>query len=399
MRKLIFFNFTQTTRFLLGAAFLMATSAIGPGFLTQTAVFTEKFKRDFAFIIIASIVIDIGIQLNLWRIICVSGKRAQELADTLLKGLGIFLTTLIFLGGLIFNIGNFAGCGLGINALFRMNVNLGVGISMLIAVILFLSKQYGKRMDVFATVLGTIMILLTVYVILKSPPPFPDVLKGAISPSQVSFLALVTLVGGTVGGYISFSGAHRLLDAGVKGVNNIKKISRASITGILITGLMRTILFFAFFGVVSKGFSLDSSNPPASAFFHGAGEIGFRIFGFVLWSAAITSVVGCSYTSISFLRGTFFKKDHPVLILIFILISALSFFLIGRPVPLLILAGALNGLIPPVSLGIMLILSKRKDIFQGYSHPKWIFIFGVLSWIFLVIAGWKALESIGTIFK
>ena len=29
-------------RALLGAAFLMATSAIGPGFLTQTAVFTEQ---------------------------------------------------------------------------------------------------------------------------------------------------------------------------------------------------------------------------------------------------------------------------------------------------------------------------------------------------------------------
>lgn len=393
------FNFTHTTRVLLGAAFLMATSAIGPGFLTQTAFFTEKFKKDFAFIIIASIVIDIGIQLNLWRIICVSGKRAQELADTLVKGLGKFLTILIVLGGLIFNIGNFAGCGLGINALSGVNVNLGVGISMLIAIILFLSKQYGKRMDAFATLLGITMIFLTLYVIFKSPPPLKDVLRGTISPSQISFLALVTLIGGTVGGYISFSGAHRLLDAGVKGVDNIEKISRTSVTGILITGLMRTFLFLAFFGVVSKGFTLDPSNPPASAFFHGAGEIGLRIFGFILWSAAITSVVGCSYTSISFLRGTFFKKDRPILILIFILISASLFFTIGRPVPLLILAGALNGLIPPVSLGIMLILSKRKRTFRDYSHPNWIFILGLICWVFLIIAGWKTLESISLIFK
>lgn len=399
MQKFRSFNFTHTTSLLLGAAFLMATSAIGPGFLTQTAFFTEKFKKDFAFIIIASTVIDIGIQLNLWRIICVSGQRAQELADTLLKGLGKFLTILIVLGGLIFNIGNFAGCGLGINTLLGVNVNFGVGISILIALVLFLSRQYGKRMDAFATLLGITMIALTFYVISKSPPPLKDVLRGAISPSHVSFLALVTLVGGTVGGYISFSGAHRLLDAGIKGVDNIKKISRASVTGILITGLMRTILFFAFFGVVSKGFSLDPSNPPASAFFHGAGKIGLRIFGFILWSAAITSVVGCSYTSISFLRGTFFRKDHPILIIIFILISALSFFIVGRPVTLLILAGALNGLIPPVSLGIMLILSKRRGTFMDYSHPQWIFIFGLICWVFLVIAGWKAMASIGTIFK
>jgi Mn2+/Fe2+ NRAMP family transporter len=40
---------------LLGAAFLMATSAIGPGFLTQTAVFTDNLKPPSAFAILASI--------------------------------------------------------------------------------------------------------------------------------------------------------------------------------------------------------------------------------------------------------------------------------------------------------------------------------------------------------
>ena len=35
----------------LGAAFLMATSAIGPGFLTQTSQFTAKYLASFAFVI------------------------------------------------------------------------------------------------------------------------------------------------------------------------------------------------------------------------------------------------------------------------------------------------------------------------------------------------------------
>lgn len=37
---------------LLGAAFLMATSAIGPGFLTQTATFTGQYGSIFAMVII-----------------------------------------------------------------------------------------------------------------------------------------------------------------------------------------------------------------------------------------------------------------------------------------------------------------------------------------------------------
>ncbi|WP_379090737.1 hypothetical protein [Pedobacter sp. UC225_65] len=36
---------------LIGAAFLMASSAIGPGFLTQTAVFTEQLGASFAFVV------------------------------------------------------------------------------------------------------------------------------------------------------------------------------------------------------------------------------------------------------------------------------------------------------------------------------------------------------------
>ena len=40
------------TTALIGAAFLMATSAIGPGFLTQTATFTGQYGSIFALAII-----------------------------------------------------------------------------------------------------------------------------------------------------------------------------------------------------------------------------------------------------------------------------------------------------------------------------------------------------------
>ena len=56
---------------LVSAAFLMATSAIGPGFLTQTAVFTDRLGASFAFVILVSIILDIGVQLNIWRILAV----------------------------------------------------------------------------------------------------------------------------------------------------------------------------------------------------------------------------------------------------------------------------------------------------------------------------------------
>ena len=73
---------------LLGAAFLMATSAIGPGFLTQTATFTGQHGSSFGFVILVSIIMSAIAQINIWRVLCVSGLRRQDVANKLLPGLG-----------------------------------------------------------------------------------------------------------------------------------------------------------------------------------------------------------------------------------------------------------------------------------------------------------------------
>ena len=91
---------------LLGAAFLMATSSIGPGFMLQTAAFTNDLKADFAFAIVVSVIFSIIAQLNVWTIIGVSKMRGQDIANKVLPGLGYFVAFLISLGGLAFNIGN-----------------------------------------------------------------------------------------------------------------------------------------------------------------------------------------------------------------------------------------------------------------------------------------------------
>src|SRR5699024_9514242 len=51
---------------LVGAIALMATSAIGPGFLTQTATFTQQLGAAFSFGILISVLLDLAIQMNVW---------------------------------------------------------------------------------------------------------------------------------------------------------------------------------------------------------------------------------------------------------------------------------------------------------------------------------------------
>lgn len=120
-----------------GAAFLMATSAIGPGFLTQTSVFTGQLMAGFGFVILLSVLLDIGAQLNIWRILAVKEERAPVIANSVVPGLGYLLSVLVAAGGLAFNIGNIGGCGLGLQALTGMDVYTGAFLSGGIALVLF----------------------------------------------------------------------------------------------------------------------------------------------------------------------------------------------------------------------------------------------------------------------
>lgn len=365
---------------IVAAAFLMATSAIGPGFLTQTAVFTNTLLASFGFVILISILLDIGAQLNIWKILGASGLRAQELANKIIPGAGYLLTTLIVVGGLAFNTGNLAGAGLGLNVLTGWSNETGAIISAAIAIFIFINKESLKWMDLFAKALGIIMILLTLYVVFVSNPPLGDAIKRTFVPEKIDAMAIITLVGGTVGGYISFAGAHRLLDAGLTGNENTKEVGRSAVSAILIASTMRILLFLAALGVVSKGLSLDSSNPAASIFEKAAGEIGYKIFGIIMWSAAITSVVGSAYTSISFFRSinkNFERQEKPMLIG-FVLIALIVFLLVGKPVNILVIVGALNGFILPIALTLVLLGSLNKRIIGEYKHPKWLIAFGIL---------------------
>lgn len=383
---------------LLGAAFLMATSSIGPGFLTQTTVFTEQLLENFGFVILAATIIDIGAQLNIWRIIGVTGLRGQEIANKVLPGLGVFISILIVIGGLAFNIGNIAGAGLGLQVLLGISPETGALISAAIAISIFLSKQAGQLMDKFTQIMGALMVLLTIYVAFASNPPFAEAVIRTVAPTKIDVNAILTIVGGTVGGYITFSGGHRLLDAGIQGEENVKEITQSAVSGIGISTIMRVVLFLAALGVITAGHTLSPDNPAASVFQLAAGDFGYRIFGLVMWSAAVSSVIGAAYTSVSFLSsfGDFFVEHRNKIIMAFIVISATAFFTIGQPAQVLVIVGTLNGLILPIVLGAMLLSLRKKELFGAYKHPLWLAIFG---WIVFALTAYMSITTIINFFN
>jgi len=405
---------------LFGAAFLMATSAIGPGFLTQTSTFTAQHGAALALVIVLVILMDITAQMNIWSVVSVSGMRAQDVANKLLPGLGVIIAILVAIGGLAFNVGNVGGVALGFNAMFGLNQKVGAVIAGCLGIIIFVNKNAKTIMDKVATVLAAVILLTVLVVAVKSQPPMGEVVKGLGSFDKLlntetgMFTALTTILGGSCGGYIAFSGAHRLLDAGISGPENVGHVRRSVVQGCGTSGLVRILLFLAVLGTCTVGTTwvaenaqiitdaAKGGNPAAEAFRLAAGDLGYRLFGLCLFSAGVSSVVGAAFTSVSFL-----KTLHPVIakyerqcVIGFIAFSTLMMVIVGNAAQLLIVAGAFNGLILPITLGVMLIASRSKRIVgENYNHPIWMIIPGIVVVAIALYSGVQSVPNIVNLFK
>jgi len=218
---------------LFGAAFLMATSAIGPGFLTQTSKFTAQYGAPLILIVLLAILMDITAQMNIWSIVSVSKMRAQDVANKVLPGLGVALAILVAIGGLAFNVGNVGGVALGFNAMFGLNEKAGAVIAGCLGIIIFINKNAKTIMDKVATVLAAIILVTVLVVAIISQPPMGVVASSLTKFNEIPsmFVALTTLLGGSCGGYIAFSGAHRLLDAGISGPENVGHVRKSVLQG------------------------------------------------------------------------------------------------------------------------------------------------------------------------
>ncbi|WP_060987972.1 NRAMP family divalent metal transporter [Photobacterium leiognathi] len=393
-------NTSWQNKAILSVAFLMATTSVGPGFLTQTAVFTNIYKIDMAFPVFASMFITFGIVMNLWRIVGVSGLRIQDIANRVAPGMGYVVGILLALGAVAFNFGNVSGAALGINVLTGVDTTWGALFTGVVGCLLFVVHNASKRMDQMARYLGLFMIVLIAYVAMTSLPPMGQTLQAAVLPADMSNLLLptLTIVGGAVGGY--YTGAQRLVDVGLQGKDNVASIKKAAWAGISIAVVIRILLFLAVFGVIATGAVLDTSNPAADAFRQGAGEVGYFIFGLVLFVASITSVVGNSYMAISLIKTLFpvVARNEKAWCVGFIIITSLGTVTMNMPILLLMLAGLINSIILPVVLAMVLAATRRKDIVGDYKHPMYLTVTGVLIVVVMAAASLSNISNFMTKF-
>ena len=389
----------------LGAAFLMAASAVGPGFLIQTSRFSAEGGMPFFYAILFVTLADVVTKANIWSVVGASGLSGAGIADRVQKGLGVVLTAMIAIGGLAFNVGNIGGVALGLSAATGLPEWIGALVSGLAAAGIFCFHSAKRIVDRLAVVLSAIIVAAVLAVCIRTQPP---VLETAASLPQLRtlpgmFFPLITLLGGACGGYIPFSGAHRLLETGER---TPAAFRRAAVLGASVSGLVRLLLFFCVIGACCAGRAFLSEraaaiagadNPAAQTFCLAAGEWGKRLFGVLLLCAGLACTVGAAYTSVTFLRTLhpFLARHERACILGMIGISALILLIFGKASTFAILAGTVNGFVLPLSLTCILLASGLRSVVGEYRHPLPLTIAG---WIVAALSAVLALRSLIALF-
>ena len=92
------------------------------------------------------------------------------------------------------------------------------------------------------------------------------------------------------------------------------------------------------------------------------------------------------------------KTFHPVIaknenwfVIGFIAVSTLIMLILGNPATLLVIAGAFNGLILPITLAVCLIVAKKKSVMgPDYRHP---WVLWCLGWIVVAVSAYLGVTT------
>ena len=397
-------------RRLLNILFWSVVSAafIGPGTVTTAAKTGALFGTDLLWVLLFSTLACILLQEAASRITILSGRSIGEIiAEKEGSSTGTMLLVILIVlaicgGAAAYEMGNLIGAREGILLLFpglKKVIVPFIGASA--ALILFIPslKFISRFMGILVMVLG----LLFLYTSIRIAPPFSELLKGLFVPSmpsgtQAPWLALA-LIGTTVVPYNLFLGS------GIsKGVQNISEMRWGLIVAILLGGVFSIAVVIAG-SAIKEEFSFRELSTALSQH---SGINGKVFLGAGLFAAGFTSAITAPLASAITLKSLFgnhnerrwnFNGLYFRLTWLGVLIIGMTFALVDiEPVPAIIFAQALNGIILPLVSFLLVYFVHDRNLTGRINSPLNSALLGITLVITVIIGLNNLVLAISRIF-
>ena len=400
-------NGRRVRKFRFGPGLVVTAAFIGPGTITTASIAGAQFGFSLLWSIVFAIVATIVLQEMAARLGLISGRGlAEALRSTfdqpvLTAATVALVIVAIGVGNAAYESGNIIGAAMGLEVLTDLPRTLWalVVAAGAAAVLGFGAYRFIERFLGLLVGLMGLVFLLTIALV---RPDFQTLIAGMLIPrlEPGSLITVIAIVGTTVVPYNLFLHAGSVREKWPESVprDQALKESRwdaaiAVSIGGLITMAITSTAAAAFFG---SGIEIQNAAVMAAQLepLLGAGAKWFFAVGLLAagLSSAVTAPLATAYavSGVLGMRGGLESRGFRTVWATVIAVGA-AFAVTGtRPVTMIILAQAANGLMLPLIAAFLLVVMNRRDLLGKHTNGS---TANVLGWaVVLVIAGMSAFQ-------
>ncbi|MBN2237195.1 MAG: divalent metal cation transporter [Bacteroidales bacterium] len=386
---------------------IISAAFIGPGTITTAAKAGASFQFDLLWALVFSTIACLVLQEAAARLSIVSNQSlGNAVASQFANKKGGWLIFLLIIGAIIigsaaYQTGNLLGASEGILVLTSINAKLIIlALGVLAGIILlFPSLQFIARgLGLLVVLMG--FAFITTAILIK--PNYSDLIHGSLVPSlpEGSALLILGLIGTTVVPYNLFLGS---------GITDKSQSIQEMRFGISIAILLGGITSMAVLIVGTSAEESFSFLALAKALTQKLGAWAVWFFGFGLFAAGFSSSITAPLASAITAKDLFEKRNtkswgqngiYFKAIWGLVLLTGLAFGLVGfKPIPAIIFAQALNGLILPfISIFLWIAINNVELMKKQVNNLFQNILFAAIVWISLVLGLWNISKAITTTF-
>ncbi|MDN5212095.1 Nramp family divalent metal transporter [Fulvivirgaceae bacterium BMA12] len=349
---------------------VVSAAFIGPGTVTTASNAGANYGYSLLWALIFSTIACIILQEAAARITLISGLSLGEaIAKRYKNSKGLFFKYFIFLsiliGGIAYQAGNILGAIAGLQLLFGFDTKIVTGIISLLCAFLLWFGNY----KIISNLLGMVVAFMGfvfVFIAFNIDLDWYALLKGAFIPVIPDGAAWVVigLIGTTIVPYNLF------LASGISAGQEMNTMRFGIVSAILLGGLVSAAILLA--GTTVAGdFSFESLK---TAMESKSGSWSGYLLGVGLFSAGFTSAVTAPLAAAITAKSLFHKDDDRWQenkkfyngIWLLVIVAGFLFGVAGvKPIPAIILAQVINGLLLPVACIFLVIIVNDSTIIPG----------------------------------
>jgi manganese transport protein len=357
-----------------GPGFVIAAAFIGPGTVITCTSSGTGFGTDLLWALLFAGVTTLVLQEMAVRLGLTTGKDlATNLREVAVgRWQRVFICVLaaaaIVFGCAAYQVGNLVGGAAGISVILGGDLWIWVVVQTAVAVTLLWTGKY-VYIERFLTSLVALMCFCFILAAVVFAPALPSVLHGLFIPSlpSGSLLTVLALIGTTVVPYNLFLHS-RIIGEKWSGKGELGT-ARIDLLLAVAIGIAASISISVTAAGALKGTEINDVVSFAGPLRKLLGWFGSGVFGFGLWAAGMTSAItaplAAAYT-VAGVSGWGKDAKHPGFRAIWLVVIAIGVFFAvtsARPIPLIVTAQALNGIILPLAaVFLLLTMNSRRRL-------------------------------------